>query len=301
MSPWRFLLLFCMLPDIGFSFTSTNTIFQGDWWLDIQPIGIPLEAFSFDFVFAEQGVWTVAHITNPFMLTMILQDPWIVFLLVILFESVEATVLVFAQSTYLLFLNDPDSAEAENIGESLVGDVLQGALGVLLAKLLILVYKIPSWTPSVWGPYRRIWTKRIFTVLLLQPAFSLINGAVLFQESSPWRYGLEFAMLWLVGIWALLLRWNWSIDEQALFWRRSNREHFELVYNAWFVTALVLLGTSLVYFTYPYFQSWAVYLCIVGWHLVALALQGRFWELWYALDLGFRKQAFYYHQKAARA
>ncbi len=291
---------FCILDGVV-CFTSTDTVFQGDWWLDIQPIGISLDAFNFDFIFAEQGVWTIAHVVQPMMLTMILQDPWAVFLLVILFEVVEALVLLFAKNTYLLFLNDPESAEAESIVESLVGDVFQGILGILLAKLLILVYKVPTWTPSLWSPYRRIWVKRILTLILMQPAFSLINGAVLFQQSPPWRYGLEFAMLWLIGIWALLLRWNWTREEKVLFWLKSNRQHFELVYNAWFVTALVLLGSSLVYFTYPYFQVWAVYLCIVGWHMVTLALQNRFWELWYALDLGFRKQAFYYHQKAARA
>jgi len=113
------------------------------------------------------------------------------------------------------------------------------------------------------------------------------------------------ALLWLTALWALLLWWNWSPEEVTLFWtdQRSKiyeaRLHFELVYKAWFISALVLLGSCFWYFTYPYFQVWAVYLFIVGWHLVALALQSRFWELWYALDFGFRKQTFYYQQLPA--
>jgi hypothetical protein len=218
-------------------------------------------------------------------------------LIVIGWEPFETLLLLIFKGQYGVFLEKP-APETEPIADSQIGDIVNGVIGIALSLTFQLTFRVPSWCPSLFSPYRRIWMKRVALVLLQQTFFWAANFDIDMEHSPPLKAGALFLMLGEVLVYVLALRWNWTPEEISLFWSanpfdRDIKKKYELIYVAWFSIALLLLGQALYFVTYAYFQLW--YTCLIIWIglLVILAWYNRFEEFWYYLDFGPQKKDHY--------
>lgn len=271
--------------------------------MDFYAAGVPLDRFNWGFIKSSQSAWPAAHVVNPFMIYMFSQRTWLTLLWVYAFEAIEPTILTFTGQTYLIFIGDKPEPEAESPSDSAIGDVLGGVLGLLLAKLVSLVYMVPEYyAPSVWSPDPYFWItfKRAVMFLLVEPAFLWVNAAKTLPGDGRLRYGVLVSILWIWCVGELARRWNWTSLERDVYWRGKeavphdrHRGDYDHLYTAWFGTAIFILASTLGFITYGYIQVWTAWLIMCVLHLYVLAFQGRFWELWYNITCGPQRSRYY--------
>lgn len=256
---------------------------------------LPLSIVNTNFIYEGQDGWPGIHIATPFMVYMISQDTMLTMIMIWVWETVEVAMVLVGKG-YVVYFGDESSVNAEPPADSLVGDVGGGFLGLFLGHLVVLTYKVPSWTPSPWSPYRRIWVNRLLQLLLLLLPFTIVNVNIQPSGSPTVRLGIMISMAWVTLMWHVFRRWNWNKEDIRLFWARKPTDaDFRLIYLAWFGTVLFILSFGLYYITYGYFQFWTAWALSYLFHLGVLIAQGRLWEWWHMLTFGFSRDAYYYN------
>lgn len=280
---------------IGFVNASNNSdkdfrkvprLWEGLGLEDYPAKGTPLDRFNFDFLTDSYQSWPFAHIVNPFTFFMLFQSTSWTVVLILFWETVEVTTLTLGTGGYMMFIGDKDTPESEPSTDSMIGDVLEGFIGILLGKLIVMTYKIPSWTPSRKGPYRHIFYKRAIQYICYQPAFSICNAKLELEGYPPFPYGTLVTCMWLFGVTLLFKRLNFTIEEYALFWAGKDKyasRDYDTIYTVYVGTAVLLMANPVYLITQGYFQAWATVSLMVGFHLTVLAWQGRSKEIWTGL------------------
>lgn len=269
-------------------------VWKGNGITDVRIDNLPLSIVNSNFIYEGQDGWPGIHIITPFNVYMITQDTMLTMVLFWSWETIEVAMVLLGKG-YVLYFGDASSLNAEPPADSLVGDVGNGFLGMFLGHLVVIAWKIPSWTPSPWGPYRRIWVNRFLQLVIVLVPFTLVNINVYPKNSPPVHLGIMGCMAWLLFTWHLFRRWNWNAEEIQLYWKRKPTDtDFRAAYAAWFCTALFILSFGLYYITYGYFQFWFAWALAYSFHLGVLIAQGRAWEWWYMITFGFSRRQLYH-------
>ena len=236
----------------------------------------------------------MSHILNPFMLQMWMQNTWLTLLAVFSWESVEVLAVTVFRGDYVIFVGD--DSEIEPITDSLIGDVLQGIIGILLAELVIIAFKVPSWTPSFWSSYRGIWVKHLFFYVVWVISLSSTNLQIEFPGTYSANVGVYFAVISTfvmitISYWTSLTR----LERHAV-WKGYTQEEYDVVHLGWGLNALCIILGAIVHVWYSYFMTWAWVALAVVCDLCYLLFKGRLWELTYAINCGFKRQRYYEDQ-----
>lgn len=258
-----------------------NRVWEGNGLRDFPAVGSPWKMYNWGFLDDSYQAWPFAHVTNPFCHHMLFQStPWTI-VVILFWESVE----VFARVMRMegsMFMGEKEIGTAEPETDSLLGDFMQGILGIVLAKLLILTYKIPDWTPSRNGQHSFYWYKRVLQYILLQPAFSICNASYKIPGYPVFRYGALVAACYLFVMFILFERWDWNGAEYCLFWAGRGeyaRRDFNYIYTAMSFTACMLMVDSIDLQSAGYYQAWFTLLMMYLLHFAVLAWQDRTNEL----------------------
>ena len=258
---------------------------------------MPLNAedFTWDFLFQSSSAWPMTHILNPFTIQMIFQNPFLTILAVFSWESIEVLALVIFNGQYEIFIGDNSSVEP--ITDTLIGDIINGILGIILAKLVTFTFKIPSWTPSFFGKYRSIVIKRIIHYLIWVLTLSSSNYSI----STGGQYDINIGVIIIFISTSLLIfisyKNNKSNLENKSIWRGlyTNRE-YELVYIGWFLNASLIIYSAWLHYWNSYFLSWSFAALAILFNLFYLLLSGRMDELIFWANFGFLKYPYYEKQ-----
>lgn len=172
----------------------------------------------------EDRLWPVVHTTYPFILYLYIRDFKFCFLLVYLFETVEAFFEVFG-STDLIEVG------SEVTGDHLIGDPSMGFLGILIGMVWVRIfdYKYFNVTPFYWGSeWSWVYYAVQFIGLALPTALlyafpNSIGGIV------PIVY--IFMIFWVPGFY-----WVFSILDQynrhwTTYMRHSPSDDYTIVYT----------------------------------------------------------------------
>ena len=253
------------------------------------------EDFTWDFLFSSVSAWPMTHILNPFTIQMMFQNVYWTFLAIFAWESIEVLAVVLFNGQYVIFVGD--DSEIESITDSLIGDVINGILGILLAKLTILAFKIPSWTPSFFGKYRSILIKRMLFFVVWVLTLSSAN----LRTSTDTEYDANIGVMIIFITTSLLIYISYisnrTLLENLTIWKdKYTPREYELIYIGWFINASLLVSSAWVHFWYSYFVCW-VYVSIgVFFNIVYMILNGRLWEISFWLNFGFLKYPHYENQ-----
>lgn len=103
---------------------------------------MPLNAtdLNWDFFYVTESPWPIAHQLNPFFIMLIFNCWWLVLLVMFFWESFEYVLAVIFKNSYGIFIGE--NGKLEPIGDTLVGDILNGIIGIILAYCLISVCKM---------------------------------------------------------------------------------------------------------------------------------------------------------------
>ncbi len=296
-----FIVLCILLPSIS---AQGNIIVRapGDT-LEVQPLFHPdtklltLEDYTFEFVVKEASNWALAHILHPFIIQMIFQDARITMLFVFGWEFIE-TLFLASIGSLAFFIGDV--SELDTITDSLIGDIVNGLLGVWLGSLFIIVFKVPMWMPSAFGVLRKIWMRRILFYIAFVPSFIPYNFFFCVKGLTPFiNFGILFAIVWHVVV--LSLFWiffnNTPLEGWAIWGKHRTRRDMDLIYLSWMTLLVLMQYVNSYYVTYEYYQVWIVWTLAIIILLLLLAAQGRLWEVPYFMTLQYRKVDYYYkHQ-----
>ena len=259
-------------------------------------VRLEIDHFTWNFLRAKENAWALAHILNPFLLQMIFQDWKVTVIIFFLWESIETFFLVTFKD-YKIFLGDEDGFEP--VADSLIGDPLNGLLGLLLAWMFTITFKVPYWTPGPWSRARIVWWRRIGLYLISVISFQAYNAFSLDPLTGnrlPVGIYLTIGLLtlWLGLSWKY---WSFTSMEMHLFWggwSEASLKHRDQVYLSW-ITLLILFQFVAVHqITYVYFQVWAIWLVAMLILLLIMAAQGRFHQFFYFASFQDRKQRFYH-------
>jgi len=181
---------------------------------DTPPLVIRSNLNGFEFL-KEDALWPVAHVMNPFAVFMITRS-WSLGLVVMLInEIIEALI----RGT-----REQDDGFVQHIQEhpldSLVGDLVAGLLGMLMAKCLLIRvkwdYYFFPWTWTWPQNKAQAWRKGKYALqLLLYPSALHFSGIVIFQGLTS--LGLILNFFWMPCILGLMYYFN----RNDLVWTRA--------------------------------------------------------------------------------
>ena len=148
---------------------------------------------NYSAFFFEQGAWPIVHILIPFQCHLLLQNAKVTVLIICLWETFENFWPAVCNGTYCIVKNE---WPAETTGNSVVGDVLQGLTGLLLAKLLLVASGTVRWNLGLRASYRlglfSLWIKRALQCVVLVPLFVLVDSVIECGKGwSSWRFVSE--------------------------------------------------------------------------------------------------------------
>ena len=244
--------------------------------------------FNWQWIFDTNIAWPMAHMLNPFMLEILLQKTGFTLFMILFFESIEVFVITAFQGQYLIFVGD--DASLEHIGDTLMGDFLQGVLGILLARVVILTWKVPPWSPSPVGKYRKLFFKRVLQYIFWVVSLSVTNSKIIIPNSYSINYGV-----FIVTITTTIFIYTWyktnnSPLERSLYWYNYSKNEYETVFLGILINALLLLVCTFVHVWYSYFQSWIVWIVAITFNVFILITNDRLWELPYSMSCGLIRQ-----------
>lgn len=253
-----------------------------------------VDDFSWIFLFDMTSSWPMAHMLHPFMIQMFFQKTWLTLFIVWAWESVEVLAITLTQGSYVIFVEDDTSLEP--VPDSLLGDTFQGVLGILLAKLVIFTFRVPSWWPSLYSPYHWIKTKRVLQYVCWVAVFVIFNYQVTNSGLLDVNLGVWILFVW-TGIIILLIA-LFEHRTSSVIWkdmkdhtRYVDSEHFDWCFIGWLSNAWIVMCAGLIHYWYTYFQAELCFLVAVLWNVYNIFMQDRMWELTYFLNLR-QKQVF---------
>lgn len=234
-------------------------------------------------LFNERSAWPMVHVVVPFFLYVLLQNAKIAVLFFTLFESLELFVYIVCGGLYCIFpLVDP----LESSADSLIGDILQGFIGIILGIALTTAFDVPKWNIGLreaWrGGYTTLWFKRLLQFSLFALSGIVANGRTVtcttpsvenvendYECIFPWgvyAFSGAYAVLFVIFFFA-----NRNKLEQRLFWTHARTGKFRAFayarfYLVWALASLFMQSSVFYSITRPYVQVWihaAVLFCIL--------------------------------------
>lgn len=218
------------------------------------------------------------HILNPFFIQILFQDWKRTIIAFISWEAIEVLALVLFHD-YAIFAGDDSGVEP--IADSLIGDPLHGFLGLLMALLFGVAFKMPYWNMASYGPANWVNWRQLIAFIFIQASFTVYNANYQSPDMEvPFRYGVfvtaSVHMITILGLWFLR-----SEQETVYVWEGHER-HRDKTYLG--LLAIVMLFHSLggiYFFTYAYYQAWTTWgFCMLG-LLLFTAAQGRMQDIYY--------------------
>lgn len=271
--------------------------------IPVPQVRLGLEHYTWEFLYAEENAWAMAHVLNPFLIQMIFQNWWATALMFMVWESVEVAVLLRGSGGYGgLFIGD--HSDYEPVADSLVGDPLNGVLGMMMAFLFVLAFRVPRWTPYLWGPAWRIWWLRLAKYLLMIVSLLAYNFQL---EVSGFGRPLYIG-IYVTAVLHILILWTFEryVDsrplQMQLIWggdTKSSRKHLHQIYLCWSLLLTFMHMGATYYVTYAYFQVWILWAISCTTLLLVLASQGRYNEVFYFLSLEHLKRSYYYRRNSS--
>lgn len=247
------------------------------------------ENFNWSFLEVPSSTWAMAHVLNPFLIQTIFQDWKLSVIIFFAWESIEVLFLILFKKYQIFF---GDESEYEPVGDSLIGDIINGILGVILSFMFQIVFKVPRLTPSIYSRLSNITIKRILLYLGMILPFLTYNSTISHKNLSyPIYIGVFISML----VHTILLSYSWlyfnnTKEEINQIWGgKKSKKHRSQIYIA-LISLLVCfqyLGTY--YITYVYYQVWSIWGISMIILILLLASQGRLYELFYFFTLEYRK------------
>ena len=175
--------------------------------------------FSF---LCDNKAWPILHILSPFTIHYFFGFFWLSFASIFLNESVEALGTLFINKVQADILS-------ETITDALVGDVINGFIGILLAYLLrrLIGYNFFFLSPTLYQ-----------LVIVLQISFQcllLLGGGVVslnfYFSNGVFSIGQIIHPIWTV-IWVLIVyQWN----KKGPIWTKKNKENGVWTYKLYFI------------------------------------------------------------------
>jgi hypothetical protein len=279
--------------------------------------------FTWAFVRAGYNTWAMAHILNPFLIQMIFQKWTLTAMIFCVWESIEVLFLILLKN-YSIFVGD--QSDFEPIADSLVGDVINGFLGILLALLVSFTARFPrNWCPSLLdsnSKVRLIFWKRILLYVMLLLPISAYNARLHVDVDSQDLYiGVHITML--LHVLALVISWKWldnTDTEKELFWSAespkyemteeertqygiwrqpipvmdSADEKRQFAYTIWISVVCIMHYSATYFITYAYYQAWLAWMFVVVFMLFLIVWQGRFGEWMKLMGYQYQRQRYYY-------
>jgi len=234
------------------------------------PLNTPLEVIQLIYswsAFSTNDVWVVQHFLNPLLFYMVFQNVWYSLLAIYVWESIEAFELTACGGTSCL-TGGGEVTEAQLSGfvtDNMIGDILQGVLGILTGMLLRIVLEIPDWTPSLRTtlatPDDWIWLKRVlFFVALFLP--SLAGRLV---SDSGVAYGMALNASLTAAVLLGFAFWNQTSGERRRFWTLKNtkesgfqKQLYWRIYGVWLGVVLLVTLTWYLPLDNAYWKIWLV-------------------------------------------
>lgn len=248
---------------------------------------LSLDNFTWNFLKASPNTWAVVHILNPFFIQLLFQDWKKTVIAFLSWEVVEVSFLVLFKD-YSIFVGDESGTEP--VTDSMIGDPLNGLLGMILAMTFGVALKMPYWNMSYYGPARAVFWRQLAAYLCITTSFSIYNAN--YQSSSmevPFRFGVfvttTIHFLVILSLWLIRsdaeTKYVWQSDGSP----SSDRErHRHKAYCAIAVIAMLFHALGGTYFiTFAYFQAWATWATCMLALVLFTAAQGRVKELFYYL------------------
>jgi len=235
------------------------------------------EDFTWEFIFDTNSAWPLAHMYNPFILQILVQRWWFTLLVVWAWESVEILAVTIFQGQYVIFVGD--DSEIEPITDTLVGDIFQGILGILLGYLVVFAWRIPKWAPSFTGPKRDLAFKKLLQYVFWVVPLSLTNMQIRVEGAYTVNIGVVIIAITNVFF---ILTWyytDYSPLAVKLYWYKYTRDQYQFVYTGILVNTCVLLLGSSIHWWYSYFQTWISLAALVVINLFVIVAYGRVVEL----------------------
>jgi hypothetical protein len=192
----------------------------------------------------ENRYWAVSHSSFPFLVYLYLLDWKWVLLLMYLFETLEAAISVIGGG-------GPLSGQAESLGDSLIGDIVMGSMGIIVG---VLSTKVLKWRyakiPDAILGYESLWLKYLFQLGVFSVPTAFIFLFDLYgipQYFSDGTMSIIFLgwVVWTPSFFALFAWWNsedyqWTaggLNSEKPPRGRYKRTHMWLTFGLFFYLA----------------------------------------------------------------
>jgi len=193
-------------------------------------------------------------------------------------EAIEVILLVLF-SDYSIFAGDDSGIEP--ISDSLVGDPLNGLLGLALALTFGVALKMPYWNMSAFGPAKTVFWRQFIVYAAIGTSFSIYNANYQNDDMEvPFRFGVFItASLHLI---VLLMAWLIRCDAETKYVWNGHERHRNKAYIGLMAITMLFHSIGATYFlTFAYYQAWITWGICMAALLLYTAAQGRLREYYY--------------------
>lgn len=154
----------------------------------------------------EQRYWPLVHFIIPFLVWRYTRSIPMQFLLITLWESLEAWISG-ATGDIIIFVPDNVDIEAttETVGDSLCGDILMGALGTFASMGVCFYFDIPRWLPPRIEGHWAIYFKYLFQVIVYAAPTTIIQ---LSFPGGNFSSGQAVMIFWIPAWHLVFSQWN---------------------------------------------------------------------------------------------
>lgn len=168
----------------------------------------------------EDTHWSVPHVIMPFLVYIYWRNVWGVLSLVFLWEVVES-ILVMAFNGYIIFVGEN---VVELIGDSMIGDVSMGILGIIMSYWFLRAFKY--YTVEI-TPSTHSFTDKMLLKTYLKCIFQLFwigLPNIIFKLYTPsGLISIGYLVFIINGFIAIRVSKTWNtIDGKSIFWTRES-------------------------------------------------------------------------------
>jgi len=216
--------------------------------------------------FNNPRVWPVIHVVSPFNVYLVTQSVWWTIFLFMIFESIELVIFLLCDMEHCAW---GGGTSMEFVGDSLIGDILQGFVGLAIAYTLRATLRVPNYSVDsresfVAGRWQLWWKRMLWLVLF---SISVIPANWRQDETQAW------GMFFVIGGQLLLLAifggfWNRTRDEQLRSWMRNKKFDSAAYTRFYLVWALAVIWLNSAGFYKPLGLSSYIFIAIHGAALV---------------------------------
>lgn len=252
---------------------------------------------TFDiFLLANNDPWCFIHTVNPYLILLLFENIPLTIIAIWVSESVEALLATIFIDNYALFLGE--DGELESMTDSLVGDPLQGVIGIILLTQLFCICRHPlvkcccsikcQWGFCDAGVSKKCKGMAIYIPFLLSTFVSnfrvngikvgiLINFVMMCLVFLA--YGLTFRNAWTVqhvhyyGVRKDKVKWD-ALGSSRTEMRKTTAasvKFFRVFVFYAFVNCALHLTVAFIGFEFNYYASWYTSMFCLMFNMTALA------------------------------